>query len=101
MAEHAPGPWEAQIQSPQVIIVKTIYGNPYMDESELIICDITPGKKAEGNAHLIAAAPDLHHAAAVALGDLVAQGLEGTSTGKLLHDALAKARGTTEGGTDG
>ncbi len=92
MDEPTPEPWEALIQSPHVIIVKTLYASPGMDRSELIICEITPGRRAVANAHLVAAAPDLRHAASVALGDLIAQGLQDTSTARLLHDALAKAK---------
>lgn len=54
---HAPGPWEVTLDKQGV---KTIYGQPGMDPSQLLpVAVLSPGVCRQANARLIAAAPDL------------------------------------------
>ncbi len=115
MAEHTPGPWEVRVNPVRGIIVKTIFGSPWMDESQLIPCVVSPGENAKANAHLIAAAPDLLAACEEWL-EYFRKLDEQTEAGDPLREhrkvyhgkrlertraAIAKAKGTNEEGTDG
>ncbi len=60
MAEHTKGPWEVYGKHPAVVGVKSIFGSPSMDDSQLSpVRAISPGVNQDANACLIAAAPDM------------------------------------------
>lgn len=53
--EHTPGPWEVH-----GLCIKTIYGNIFMDDSQLMpVLLLGSGVNMDANARLIAKAPDL------------------------------------------
>jgi hypothetical protein len=53
---YARSPWEVYTYGN---FIKTVYGNPYMDNSELIPCTLTDGRLKKENGLLIAASPEL------------------------------------------
>lgn len=59
MPDFTPGPWESD---PRGFGIKTVYGQPGMDASQLMpVAILSHGVNREANARLIASAPDLYH----------------------------------------
>ena len=96
-ASFTPGPWEAFPIKADSMQIKTRYGSPDMDQSELCpVMALGTGKNRQANAHLIASAPDLYAALEICREVIEFAYMSAPEQPKeieIARQALAKARG--------